>query len=121
MKSPLPVGEDTKPWRLRLGGVGEGFCLPDRTQPLTQLRLASKLASLRNPLPQERGLRPLCVQNGKPDHLQHIFCIRQYIFIPESDDAIARRLQRPGSRRVLLDLNIMLPAVQFDNQLGLDT
>ena len=27
--SPL-AGEDTKPWRLRLGEVGEGFCPVDR-------------------------------------------------------------------------------------------
>ncbi len=37
-----------------LGAVGEGLCVIDGPQPLTQLRLASKLASLRNPLPLER-------------------------------------------------------------------
>jgi hypothetical protein len=42
--------------RSELGGVGEGLCPADSAQPLTQLRLASKLASLRNPLPQERVL-----------------------------------------------------------------
>ena len=39
----------------RLGEVGEGLGAIDRTQPLTQLRLASKLASLSNPLPKERA------------------------------------------------------------------
>ena len=44
-----------KPYEQReLGAVGEGLWVIDRTQPLTQLRLASKLASLRNPLPLER-------------------------------------------------------------------
>ena len=32
-----------------LGGIGEGLWVIDRAHPLTQLRLASKLASLRNP------------------------------------------------------------------------
>jgi hypothetical protein len=49
-----PVGEDMEPWRLRLGGVGEGLCAIEGAEPLTQLRLASKLASLHNPLPKER-------------------------------------------------------------------
>ena len=40
--------------RSELGGVGEGLSSLDSAQPLTQLRLASKLASLRNPLPLER-------------------------------------------------------------------
>jgi hypothetical protein len=41
-----------EPWeRSELGGVGEGF---GALQPLTPLRLASRLASLRNPLPKER-------------------------------------------------------------------
>jgi hypothetical protein len=45
-----------KPYEQReLGEVGEGSWVIDRAQPLTQLRLASKLASLRNPLPLERG------------------------------------------------------------------
>ena len=39
----------------RLGKVGEGFWFINRAQPLTQLRLASKLASLRNPLPKGEG------------------------------------------------------------------
>jgi hypothetical protein len=44
-----------KPYEQReLGEVGEGLWVIDRLQPLTQLRLASKLASLRNPLPLER-------------------------------------------------------------------
>jgi hypothetical protein len=38
-----------------LGGIGEGLCPLDIPQPLTQLRLANKFASLRNPLPLERG------------------------------------------------------------------
>ena len=42
-----------------LGGVGEGLWVIDRAQPLTQLRLASELASLRNPLPLGRGDRHL--------------------------------------------------------------
>jgi hypothetical protein len=37
-----------------LGEVGEGLWVIDSAQPLTQLRLASQLASLRNPLPLER-------------------------------------------------------------------
>ena len=40
--------------RSELGGVGEGLWVVDSTQPLTQLRLANKFASLRNPLPLER-------------------------------------------------------------------
>ena len=61
-----PLGEDIEPYeRSELGGVGEGLCLIDKAQPLTQLRLASKLASLRNPLPKERG------RNG-PNLVQHI-------------------------------------------------
>jgi hypothetical protein len=44
-----------KPYeRSELGGVGEGVRPTDSAKPLTQLRLASKLASLRNPLPKER-------------------------------------------------------------------
>jgi hypothetical protein len=55
--SPSPVGEDMKPYQLGwLGGVGEGLCIIDRAQPLTQLRLASELASLRNPLPSAREI-----------------------------------------------------------------
>jgi hypothetical protein len=38
-----------------LGAVGEGPCPVERAEPLTQLRLANKFASLRNPLPKERG------------------------------------------------------------------
>jgi hypothetical protein len=41
-----------------LGGVGEGLGVIVGAQPLTQLRLASKLASLRNPLPLERETLP---------------------------------------------------------------
>jgi hypothetical protein len=33
-----------------LGGVGEGVCVIDGAQPLTQLQLGNKLPSLRNPL-----------------------------------------------------------------------
>ncbi len=40
-----------------LGGVGEGFCAVDRAHPLTQLRLAAKAASLRNPLPTGEGYK----------------------------------------------------------------
>ena len=43
---------------MRLGGLGEGYWDIERAQPLTQLRLASKLASLRNPLPLERDTIP---------------------------------------------------------------
>ena len=44
-----------KPYeRSELGEIGEGLGVLDRAQPLTQLRLASKLASLHNPLPLER-------------------------------------------------------------------
>ena len=39
-----------------LGGVGEGLCPPDGTQPLTQLQLGNKSPSFRNPLPLERDL-----------------------------------------------------------------
>jgi hypothetical protein len=50
-----PLGEDMKPYeRSELGGVGEGVCAIGRAKPLTQLRLRSKLPSLRNPLPLER-------------------------------------------------------------------
>jgi hypothetical protein len=38
-----------------LGGVGEGLCPIDKAEPLTQLRLGSKLPSLRNPLPLGEG------------------------------------------------------------------
>ena len=38
-----------------LGKVGEGLCAIDKAEPLTQLRLTNKFASLRNPLPLERG------------------------------------------------------------------
>ncbi len=38
-----------------LAGVGEGLCPIDGAQPLTQLRVSSKLPTLRNPLPKERG------------------------------------------------------------------
>ena len=37
-----------------LGGIGEGLCSIDRTQPLTQLRVGSTLPTLHNPLPSER-------------------------------------------------------------------
>jgi hypothetical protein len=40
-----------KPWPTGLGEVGEGLCAIGRAHPLTQLRLANKFASLRNPLP----------------------------------------------------------------------
>jgi hypothetical protein len=38
-----------------LGGVGEGVCPVDRADPLTQLRVSSKLLTLRNPLPTGEG------------------------------------------------------------------
>jgi hypothetical protein len=41
--------------RSELGGVGEGLGAADRAEPLTQLRLCSKLPSLRNPLPMGEG------------------------------------------------------------------
>jgi hypothetical protein len=41
--------------RSELGGVGEGMCAIDGAEPLTQLRLGSKLPSLRNPLPMGEG------------------------------------------------------------------
>ena len=41
--------------RSELGVVGEGLWVIDGTQPLTQLLLASKLASLLNPLLVERN------------------------------------------------------------------
>lgn len=44
-----------KPWRLHLGEVGEGLCTVESAMSLTQLRLASKLASLHNPLPPGEG------------------------------------------------------------------
>jgi hypothetical protein len=51
------VGEDMEPYeRSELGGVGEGLRDIDRAHPLTQLRLASKLASLCNPLPKKREI-----------------------------------------------------------------
>jgi hypothetical protein len=40
---------------LPFGGVGEGLWAVDRAEPLTQLRLANKFASLRNPLPKGEG------------------------------------------------------------------
>jgi hypothetical protein len=44
-----------EPWLQRsLGGIGEGLCAIGGAEPLTQLRLASMLASLHNPLPLER-------------------------------------------------------------------
>ena len=56
-RPPLPWGEDTKPYeRSELGGVGEGLCPVDRTDPLTQLQLGNKLPSLRNPLPMGEGV-----------------------------------------------------------------
>jgi hypothetical protein len=62
------LGEDTKPWeRSDLGGVGEGLCAVGRTEPLTQLRLGSKLPSLRNPLPKERGSCPIRRAQYRPD------------------------------------------------------
>lgn len=54
--TPLPLGEDKKPYERReLGGVGEGLCPVDRADPLTQLQLGNKLPSLRNPLPVGEG------------------------------------------------------------------
>ena len=48
-----------KPYEQReLGEVGEGLWALDRAQPLTQLRLANRFASLRNPLPLEREINP---------------------------------------------------------------
>ena len=53
-----------------LGGVGEGLCVVDKAEPLTQLRLTAfakaTALSLRNPLPLERaaaliGSRPFPV------------------------------------------------------------
>ncbi len=49
-----------KPYEQReLGEVGEGLCVIDRAQPLTQLRLTTyakaSAVSLCNPLPLERG------------------------------------------------------------------
>ena len=38
-----------------LGRVGEGLWPIDSTQPLTQLRVSSKLLTLRNPLPRGEG------------------------------------------------------------------
>ena len=42
--------------RSELGGVGEGLCPVDRTDPLTQLQLGNELPSLRNPLPMGEGI-----------------------------------------------------------------
>jgi hypothetical protein len=45
-----------EPYELcELGEVGEGLRVIKTAQPLTQLRLASKLVSLRNPLPMGEG------------------------------------------------------------------
>jgi hypothetical protein len=56
---PSPIGRGYAALVLSLskglGEVGEGFCPIDSAHPLTQLRLASKLASLRNPLPMGEG------------------------------------------------------------------
>jgi hypothetical protein len=52
---PLSFGRGYEALRAcSLGGVGEGLRPVDNTQPLTQLRLANKFASLRNPLPKDR-------------------------------------------------------------------
>lgn len=57
MQTPSPLGEDMEPYeRSELGGVGEGLYGLDRAQPLTQLRVSSKLLTLRNPLPKGEGL-----------------------------------------------------------------
>jgi hypothetical protein len=50
-----PIGRGYAALALGLGEVGEGVRLVDSAQPLTQLQLASKLASLRNPLPMGEG------------------------------------------------------------------
>ena len=41
--------------RSELAGVGEGFCLVDGAQPLTQLQLGSVAAKLSQPSPDGRG------------------------------------------------------------------
>ena len=46
-----------------LGGVGEGLCAVDGSQPLTQLQLGNELPSFRNPLPLRGNTSvDLCVQ-----------------------------------------------------------
>ena len=45
--------------RSELGEIGEGLCAIDRAQPLTQLRVGSKLPTLRNPLPLERDIQSM--------------------------------------------------------------
>jgi hypothetical protein len=52
---PSPLGRGYVALAAGLGEVGEGICPADSAQPLTQLRLASELASLRNPLPVGEG------------------------------------------------------------------
>ena len=60
-----------KPYRQRrLGEVGEGVWAIERTQPLTQLSLGSKLPSFRNPLPLERETTPQSSKNPQRGELR---------------------------------------------------
>ena len=52
--SSLSSGRGYEALATGLGAVGEGLWVLDSAQPLTQLRVSSKLLTLRNPLPLER-------------------------------------------------------------------
>ena len=57
---PLPLRERIGQLAVqRLADLGEGLFLVEKAIPLTQLRLASQLASLRNPLPQGERVEAL--------------------------------------------------------------
>ena len=66
--------------RSELGEIGEGLWVLDRAQPLTQLRVGSKLLTLHNPLPLVRDIRsmPEMPHSGK----HH----RQTCFVRGGDD-----------------------------------
>jgi hypothetical protein len=61
-----------EPWlQSRLGGIGEGLCAIGGAEPLTQLRLASKLASLYNPLPREREATITSAAAPEPEYCKY--------------------------------------------------
>lgn len=61
--------------RSELAGVGEGFCLVDGAQPLTQLRLTAKGGKPAQPSPNGRGIFD-AVLHALPPHMPCAFSKR---------------------------------------------
>lgn len=51
--------------------------------------------------------------------MEHTFGILQYVVVPESDDLVSFAVQPCSSMFVFFDLNSVLTAIEFDDQLGI--